>query len=315
MQISITDITIDSAVQPRVRMDQITIDEYSARMRDGDTFPALIVYREEGADRYILADGFHRYYAARQAGYESVEVEERVGGQAAAVWHACSANKAHGLRRTNDDKRRATMLAAQSEASLTMSNRAIADYVGVSEGLVRSVRDSLGESPTEVVGRDGVVRNVERQRASVIHSTDTSSDEVAPDPTPEPGPVFDRYGTVIPEQIQPTWERAIREVREHKQALVSVRSRVAESFDESGSSGGVTYATCNDPVYAGLPYVPFKVDINNAVRALERACKPESVCPYCRGGRSRSNCEPCLGRGWMSSTQLTTVPEELRPTE
>jgi hypothetical protein len=73
-----------------------------------------------------------------------------------ARWLALGANKAHGLRQTNEDKRRAV------EAALRMrpewSDSRIAEHVGVHHSTVGDARKRLAESasqPATRTGRDG----------------------------------------------------------------------------------------------------------------------------------------------------------------
>ena len=58
-----------------------------------------------------------------------------------ARWLASGANAVHGLRRSSEDKRRAVKAAIALRSEL--SNRAIADHVGVDDKTVASVRASF----------------------------------------------------------------------------------------------------------------------------------------------------------------------------
>src|SRR4051794_18625155 len=61
----------------------------------------------DDGERYWLVDGFHRIAAAAILGHDTIACDVRPGTLRDAVAHAVGANAAHGLRRTNDDKRRA----------------------------------------------------------------------------------------------------------------------------------------------------------------------------------------------------------------
>jgi hypothetical protein len=101
-------------------------------------FPPLVVFHD-GAD-YWLADGFHRWHALNQAGKTSAEVDVRSGTVREAILFSLGANGAHGLRRTNADKRKAveSMLADPEWAK--WSDHKIADACGVSHPFVAAIR-------------------------------------------------------------------------------------------------------------------------------------------------------------------------------
>ena len=155
--ISLDQIEVLEKLQPREEIDTRTVDEYRERMEAGDTFPPVTVFA--GGGTLYLADGWHRYFAARAAGHESIKAEVREGGKAAAQWHALGANKTHGLRRSNADKERAVKIALQKRPDL--SDRAIADHVGVHHATVAKHRSELenegavDKSATRT-GKDGV---------------------------------------------------------------------------------------------------------------------------------------------------------------
>ncbi len=65
-----------------------------------------------------------------------------------AQWHSYSVNKAHGIRRTNEDKERAVNLALAHPAAEGKSNVQIAEHCGVSEITVRRHRKKLDGTST-----------------------------------------------------------------------------------------------------------------------------------------------------------------------
>lgn len=95
---------------------------------------------------YWLASGFHRFEALERIGCETeIPVEVYEGSMNDAKYISMTANRNHGLRRSNADKRRAVRMALEHEWTYQMSNRGIAELVGVGESLVRSVRQELIE--------------------------------------------------------------------------------------------------------------------------------------------------------------------------
>ncbi|MBP8292974.1 MAG: hypothetical protein KAX65_09385, partial [Caldilineaceae bacterium] len=111
---------------------------------------------------YWLWDGYHRLAAWRKLRGDGVLVDVRVhqGSQADAQWASYAANRAHGLRRTNEDKSRAVQAALKHPNGASRSNREIGRYLGVDEGTVRHWREKLeagAEIPqvSERTGADG----------------------------------------------------------------------------------------------------------------------------------------------------------------
>lgn len=159
--IPITNIRLDGGTQPRAALDFGTIEDYAEAMRAGITFPPVTVFYD-GTD-YWLADGFHRVKAAYAAGQDTIACEVHQGTLNDAQWFSFSANRANGLRRTNDDKQRAVRAALQHPNGVQLSNSQIAAHVGVTEGTIRNWRQKLTSQITKSPrrkGRDGRSINV-----------------------------------------------------------------------------------------------------------------------------------------------------------
>lgn len=142
MSLHIDQIRTDGGTQSRAALNEQTVAEYAEAMADPDTvFPPVIVYND-GRD-YWLADGFHRLEAWRRIGRTEIPTEIRQGDRRRAILHSVAANSAHGLRRTNEDKRRAVLTLLEDEEWGQWSNREIARRCGVSDHLVAEVRTGL----------------------------------------------------------------------------------------------------------------------------------------------------------------------------
>jgi hypothetical protein len=110
---------------------------------------------------YWLWDGFHRLQAARKAGKTTISVTVTPGTVEDARWFALGANKNHGLRRSNEDKRLSVEKALRLGPG--RSDRDIAEHVGVNHVTVsrhRALLASTGEihQLDERIGRDGKTR-------------------------------------------------------------------------------------------------------------------------------------------------------------
>ena len=154
-------IRTDLKTQMRVDWNEEAVKEYVELMERGIELPPLIVFFDEANNLYILVDGFHRLVAhLRVKPNDPILVELQLGDVEAARWAAIGTNQKHGIRRTTNDKRNAIEQALLHPKGLNMSDRSIADYVGVDHKTVASVRrekEMAGEIPqsTYRTGQDG----------------------------------------------------------------------------------------------------------------------------------------------------------------
>jgi uncharacterized ParB-like nuclease family protein len=158
VEIQLAAIVATPDTQMRViGIDPGTVASYADDLRNGAAFPAIEVY-QDGDSRYHLADGFHRVEAARQAGRETIMAVVKPGTSRDATLAACAANATHGLRRTNEDKRRAILAMLRDPEWTTWSDRAIGKACAVDHKSVAKVRRDLtapqggGEIPTRPKG-------------------------------------------------------------------------------------------------------------------------------------------------------------------
>lgn len=201
MKIGLQQIRIDGGTQSRVSINETVVAEYADAMVDGAVLPAVVVFHD-GAD-YWLADGFHRYHAHRRIGAVEIDADAHQGTKRDALLYAYGANQTHGLRRTNEDKRKAVdgMLSEVPE----WSDSRIAKHVGVSHPTVaarRAILKSFQDAPAaRQVERNG--KTYTQNVASIGRSPAKRCDEQAttappasqplahaakPDPESEDGP-------------------------------------------------------------------------------------------------------------------------------
>ena len=110
-------------------------------MQDGIEFPPLDVFSDGSSEKVVLADGFHRYQShCSFRPNEPIRCRVHLGTVADARIFAAGANISHGLRRTSEDKRKAVKIILLEPLCEEWSNRRIAEYVKVSEALVRQLR-------------------------------------------------------------------------------------------------------------------------------------------------------------------------------
>src|SRR5713101_5625293 len=157
--LALAQIQQDPSIQQRVGGIQTArVSEYSKAMKNGDTFPPVVVYYDQEQDEYWLADGFHRCVAAVDAGLSEIEVEVREGTRRAALLHAVGANAAHGIRRKNADKRKAVFTLLADEEWRAWSDHEIAKQTHTTQPFVSKLR-SLFDGGTLRICADGRVIN------------------------------------------------------------------------------------------------------------------------------------------------------------
>lgn len=136
--IDLNRIKLDGGTQTRVALNESVVAEYADALRDGAKLPSIVVFFD-GSDHW-LADGFHRYHAHAAARKATINVDIRPGTRREAVLFSVGANSTHGLRRTNDDKRRAVKTMLDDAEWSQWSDREIAKQCGVTHPFVAGVR-------------------------------------------------------------------------------------------------------------------------------------------------------------------------------
>lgn len=174
-KININVIRIDGGTQPRERINMEVVGDYAEAVKVGIEFPAVVVFHD-GVE-YWLADGFHRYHAHKQAGKASIEADVRSGTQLDAKLYAVGANGSHGLRRSNEDKRRAVQMVLDEPTWHSWSDRKIAEACGVGHPFVAALR------------RPAVAEKQQEHRVSSAAKSkprvESDSTSTAPDPAPQ----------------------------------------------------------------------------------------------------------------------------------
>lgn len=183
----------DAGTQPRVSLDTDVVSEYAQVLKDfrkanaeatveGNTtigllppLPAVAVFRSP-TGRCILADGFHRDAAHGEAKekdiladiYEPAIPENTEDPDAyvtrIAVLFSCGVNEAHGVRRTQKDKRRAVQTLVNDPEWAQWSNVQIARLARVSEFMVRDMRPANAPTTRKTVSKSGKVTTVSTGR-------------------------------------------------------------------------------------------------------------------------------------------------------
>lgn len=141
-------IRTDGGTQPRMSLNEATVADYQEALTEGAKMPPVTVFHD-GVD-YWLADGFHRFFAHKNIGALDIQAEVHQGTKRDAILHSVGANASHGLRRTNEDKRKAAMTLLEDAEWGKWSDREIARVCGVSNDFVSRLRkDSLSSNDSK----------------------------------------------------------------------------------------------------------------------------------------------------------------------
>lgn len=158
-------IRTDGGTQMRAELNRDVYLDYRDKFLAGVKFPPIDVFHD--GSTYWLADGFHRFYGAREAKRGSIEANVHNGTVRDAILHAVGANRSHGLRRTHADKRNCVTALLNDDEWVKFSDAKLAELAGVHHELVGTVRRELAETASSPaakvkdqprIGRDGKKR-------------------------------------------------------------------------------------------------------------------------------------------------------------
>ncbi len=303
VELNLDQIRIDGGTQIREEIDNGLVTEYAACMTALDIFPPVIVLFDSTAKANWLADGFHRYHAARKAGLKKLRADVRKGTKDDALWVALGANRANGARLTSSDKAKACRVALGKFPS--RSDNDIAKQIGVDHKTVGKHRKALEEAgkvkPALVrTGADGRKTNTENIGASAPPpAAAKKADESAKEP-----PLVDRFGVAIPD------------IKSCREGLARADEVAALMREVSALKGKILGLLDNekDPIYSVVDRSVVDAGFTNVYGQLKNA-KPYAVCPYCGGGDrgAMKRCTCCSGLGWLTEFRYRTVPKELKP--
>ena len=160
-------ICTDRGTQMRLTISEEVVEDYRGDVLD--SLPPITVFQV--GDEYILGDGFHRLEAFKRSGRDTIPCEIIVGLLGEALEYACCANGAHGLRRTDDDKRKAVETFFTIPGNDALSNSEVARRLHVSVPFVQKVRDGSGIKASPFAHHGG---GSEKRRLNDLISTEES---------------------------------------------------------------------------------------------------------------------------------------------
>jgi ParB-like chromosome segregation protein Spo0J len=170
--LALDQIQLSEDLQLRDGLNDDAVKDYADRLDAKTLLPPLTVVHD--GSRHWLVDGFHRYHAAKRSGLVEFHCDVREGSKQDAEWLSCSVNARHGLRRTNEEKKRAILKALAHPHSSGLTVREIAAHVGCHFTTVADYRANLN---AVVVGN---LQNTERE----LESTPSESEPIVVDQAP-----------------------------------------------------------------------------------------------------------------------------------
>lgn len=181
--LALKNLDLTRGVQLRARLDTGVVEEYAEiyRSQGFKALPPVKVFLAKGdaLSLAILADGFHRIAAARQAGLKELEAFSQVGDRRDAILYAASANSSHGLRLTNADKVKiVTTILADKEWGKWSDREISRRLVVVSPNFVGKHRPA-GTATAKRTGKDGIER-APRNSRTAAKSGSSTIDPVVP---------------------------------------------------------------------------------------------------------------------------------------
>lgn len=309
--IAIDLIRTDGGTQMRAELDKDVYLDYRDKWLAGVEFPAVDLFHD-GAD-YWLADGFQRYFGAKEAKRASLPANVHTGTQRDALLFATGANSAHGLRRSNADKRKAVETLLNDPEWVTWSDRKIAEQAAVSNVFVSEIRKQLltvNSSPASQtadepkIGTDGKKRKPRKKKAKngvasnghvplPLPPTDDSvpfegppqerdagQDEPEPEHVPDPKRPTDKSGNALPDR--PELLKAFG---------------TFDLFHSTEAARNVIQSNCLAIAQALPDGKEFREAIDKALKGmfhLIEGYRPAYVCKNCNGGK----CKSCRQRGY-----------------
>lgn len=308
--VRLASIRIDGGTQSRVEIDEGVASDYAAAYRGGAAFPPPDVFYD--GDEYWLADGFHRVAALRLIERDMIGCTVHQGTRRDAVLFSVGANAAHGLRRTNADKRRAVETLLRDPEWSGWSDREIARKAGVDHKTVGRIRSSMGNSPTlDENANDSLVRYVTPEGLVAVQPAQKTCSEcgetghdrrkcprlVAEDPKP-PGPALARAPLSLSSQAEEGTREWVIDTLTDGIAQVRTAIEAARSALTSTGRALKTAEGPRKPVMSSEAKAAYRgalAALKSALSELD-AMTPARECAGCVG----PGCGDCRGTGWVS---------------
>jgi hypothetical protein len=295
---------IPTDAQTRVQLRAAVVRDYAAAMvqqiaEGGLRFPPVVLFTDGHA--YWLADGSHRTAAARKAGLTEFPAQVRPGTPRDALLYGISANSAHGLPRSNADKRKAVALLLADPEWSQWSDREIGRRCQVGHAWVSRLRRSASVSGRQIkdrkVRRQDVVYEMKLASSASAGETSTAARRTVP--------LADALGLGVPEAKANVFAALgdFEEANHLFDRLAKLLDRIAQ-----GPAGAIyrqeMIRTGSSSSSSSGGQVVFDCTALRRARGKLAAAQPYcGYCPNCHAASSprlQAACKKCGGRGWTT---------------
>lgn len=157
-RIKLKDLVATVKGQARAELNADALADYTehakaAKAKGADPqFPPLVGFKSpfDETGKVYLSSGFTRRQALLKAGFEEydVDVRDSEDPKRDALKFGFTANREHGARLTNADKKHNLLLALEDPEWAELSGNALAELVGVSESFVRNNKPAAKKKTT-----------------------------------------------------------------------------------------------------------------------------------------------------------------------
>ncbi|HEV3082083.1 MAG TPA: ParB/RepB/Spo0J family partition protein [Gemmataceae bacterium] len=314
--IALTTIRMDESSQSRVRVQRSVVRAYAEAMKqqreEGQLrFPAIVLFWD-GQD-YWLADGFHRVLAARESGLAEFPAEIQKGTGRDALLFAISANSAHGLPRSNADKKKAVALLLTDPEWSQWSDREIARRCQVTHRMVGKFRRGASGDGIQMrqrkARRGGKVYEIATDRSPASESAADIETEVPRQA--DISPTTDLLGISLAEPMKPVFACLA-----DFQSLRTLYAQLAGLIDRIARSPGGEVMRQHLQIKTGNGTEDFaSTELDVAFQKLTVAEPYCSFCPRCHALRLNcfiTDCHTCRGRGWTTRAAFEACSENSR---
>lgn len=176
--------------QMREKLDTGKVKEYADKIKeDANALPPVKLWKDQKGT-YWIGDGFHRLHAHIRNGEPEIMAFVQSGDKWDALEQAVKSNHDHGLPRSRGDlyKIIKTVLTTQRLRKKANSDHAIAEMIGSTQPTVSAYRKKLEEAGdieprTKVVGKDGVERDVSKNKVEGGKNKKAKPEEEGTTPT------------------------------------------------------------------------------------------------------------------------------------
>lgn len=173
-EVSIGLIRTDGGTQYRETVNDVTVQDYLAAMKDSVEFPPIEAVFD--GEYYWVTDGFHRLAAYSRLGRPFMEVSFISGTLDDARLLALSSNATHGLQRSQMTKRRIGLEAIAHPVFKDCSSYEIAKFCGLSEPFIRSLRDPAVKEQQQLARERSTLKKIKHKVTNPIHSDQQDTD-------------------------------------------------------------------------------------------------------------------------------------------